>query len=144
MFVHCFTVQLHIMSKTMFCCVHSSHSHFVHCLVVLNLCCSQVWSMSFSPYFFKKCFRYSWFLQDRSGNVLRLNLTLTRGRKANFEPCVREWTVVPSGQLGKSEMTLWSEVSARGRGEIAVKNSATTRRMCGWSYVKRVEELHLC
>jgi len=48
MFVHCFTVQLHIMSKTVFYCVHSSHSPFVHCLVVLTLCCRQVWSISLS------------------------------------------------------------------------------------------------
>jgi len=34
-------------------------------------------------------------------------------------------------------MTLWSEASARGRREVAVKNSATTRRTCGWLDDKR-------
>jgi len=45
--------------------------------------------------------------------------------------------VFPSGQLGKSEMPLCSEAAARGRGEFAVKNSATTRRMCGWLDAKQ-------
>jgi len=34
-------------------------------------------------------------------------------------------------------MPLCSEAAARVRGAFAVKNSATTRRMCGWLDVKR-------